>query len=79
MSDRAPSVREHAMLASSSELSWLALTTDQAQILSEVVAQNRSQICQQWSYGICDGLVQSLADIERAGGAYTHPPPLTRP
>lgn len=76
MSDHAPSVRERAMLAPSSELSWLALTTDQAQILSEVVAQNRSQICEQWSYGICDGLVQSLVDIERAGGAYTRGLPL---
>lgn len=75
----APAVRERAILAPSSELSWLALTADQAQILHRVVRENRADITQRWSPGIYDGLSQALCDIERAGGAYIRelPSPFT--
>ena len=63
-------VRERAMLAPSSELSWLALTTDQAQILYQLVHENRTDITRRWSHGIWDGLSEALCDVERAGGAY---------
>ena len=67
--------RERAILAPSSELSWLALTSDQAQILHRVVYENRAEITTRWSPGIFDGLRQSLSDVERAGGAYIRPLP----
>lgn len=67
---RAPPVREGAMLVPSSELSWLAMTADQAQILYRVVHENSADIKQRWSPGICDGLCRALCEIDRAGGAY---------
>lgn len=66
----APAFRERAILAPSSQLSWLALTTDQAQILYQIVHENRDDITRGWSHGIWDGLSEALCDIERAGGAY---------
>lgn len=58
------------MLASSSAVSWLALTRDQAQILNQIVLENGADIAQRWSPGILQGLCDSLHDIHRAGGAY---------
>lgn len=74
MTDAAPPFRERAMLAPSSELNWLALTTDQARILYQVVRDQRADITVRWSPGICDGLSQALCEIERAGGAYIRTP-----
>lgn len=57
------------------------MTPDQAQILYQVVLENRANITQRWSPGICDGLSEALCEIDRAGGAYIrelpplHPPP----
>jgi hypothetical protein len=75
----APSGRQGAMLAPSSDLSWLALTTDQATILYRLVHEHRGDITKRWSYGIWDGLSQALSDIKTAGGAYIRPlpPPTT--
>lgn len=58
------------MLIPSSELSWLALTRDQAHILYQLVHENRANIMHRWSPGIWDGLAQALYEIEMAGGAY---------
>ena len=66
----APSIRERAILAPSSALSWLALTRDQAQILYWLIHENQAVIIRRCSPGIWNGLSQSLFDIERAGGAY---------
>jgi hypothetical protein len=63
-------VHPDPLLVPSSELSWLALTSDQARILSRVVEQNRAYVTHRWSPGILDGLSEALGDIERAGGAY---------
>jgi hypothetical protein len=63
-------VRPDPLLVPSSKLSWLALTSDQARILYRVVQENRANITHRWSQGILEGLTESLADIERAGGAY---------
>jgi hypothetical protein len=62
--------RQSAMLVPSSQLSWLAMTKDQAKILYQIVHENRADITKRWSAGIRDGLYQSLYDVERAGGAY---------
>lgn len=72
-----PTVRERAMLVPSSELRWLAMTSDQAHILNQIVHRHRAGITERWSHGIFDGLSTSLSEIERAGGAYirTVPPP----
>ncbi len=76
-----PTCGRVTMLAPSRELSWLAMTPDQAQILYQVVLENRANITQRWSPGICDGLSEALCEIDRAGGAYIrelpplHPPP----
>lgn len=64
-------LRERALLVSSSELSWLALTADQARILRRLVHENRLDITRRWSHGIFDGLSRSLCEIDNAGGAYT--------
>lgn len=64
LTDRTP------MLVPTSGLSWLALTRSQAQLLHQVLNENRADITKRWSPGIFDGLAQSLCDIERAGGAY---------
>jgi hypothetical protein len=65
-----PPAREGALLVHSNELSWRALTSDQARILYRVVQENRANIKHRWSPGIFDGLSESLGEIERAGGAY---------
>jgi hypothetical protein len=64
-----------ALLVPSGDLKWLALTTDQAQILYELVRENRDDITRRWSHGIWDGLSEALRNIERGGGAYTRLPP----
>lgn len=66
------------LLVPRSELSWLALTSDQARILQRIIHDNRSQIRRQWSDGIFDGLGKSLHEVERAGGAYIRELPSRR-
>lgn len=58
------------MLAPRSELDWLAMTSDQAEILYQVIHENHRIITKRWSDGVFDGLCRSLCDIELAGGAY---------
>lgn len=65
--------RPGGILVPTRELSWLSLTADQAQILHQIIHENRENITKRWSWGIFDGLSESLCDIERAGGAYTRP------
>jgi hypothetical protein len=65
-----------AMLVPSSELSWLALTSDQAHILNQIIHRHRAGITECWSHGIFDGLSNSLCEIENAGGAYIREGPL---
>lgn len=79
MSDQAPTFRERAMLAPSTELRWLVLTQDQAQILRQLVLENRGNITEQWSYGVFDGLCTSLCEIDNAGGAYIRYAPASLP
>jgi hypothetical protein len=67
-----PPTREGAMLAPSAELSWLALTSDQARVLYQLVREQQADIKQRWSPGIWAGLHEALFDIEMAGGAYIH-------
>jgi hypothetical protein len=62
-----------AILVPTKELSWLAMTADQAQILYQVIREQRANITERWSHGIFMGLSDSLCDIHRAGGAYTRP------
>jgi hypothetical protein len=68
-------VREGAMLAPSRDLSWLALTADQAGILYRLVQEHRGEITKRWSHGIWDGLSEALSNIKTAGGAYIRPLP----
>jgi hypothetical protein len=63
--------REGAMLAPRAEMTWLALTSDQARILLRLVQEGRADITQRWSHGIWDGLYESLRNIDSCGGAYT--------
>jgi len=67
------------MLAPSSEVSWLALTKDQAQILYQLVHERRADITHRWSPGIWSGLSEALCDIDRAGGAYIRDLPSLSP
>ena len=69
------SFHEGAIVAPSSQFKWLALTTDQAQILCHVVRENRANITDRWSPGVWKGLSEALCDIDRAGGAYIRPLP----
>lgn len=45
------------------------LTMEQARILFDLVKDNRISIVAQWKLGIYDGLLMSLACIDRSGGA----------
>lgn len=70
--------RPRPLLVPRSELSWLALTSDQARILQRIIYDNRPQIRRQWSDGIFDGLTKSLYEVEGAGGAYIRELPTRR-
>jgi hypothetical protein len=67
------------MLAPRTEMTWLALTRDQARILLRLVQEGRANITERWSHGIWDGLSESLLDIASCGGAYTTKPTREEP
>lgn len=46
------------------------LTSEQAGILYDLVEANREALVSKWGFGVFDGLLQSLTNIERGGGAY---------
>lgn len=50
----------------------VALTSEQAQILYDLVEVNGSLIEARWSHGIWCGLLDTLLWIEAAGGAYVN-------
>lgn len=46
------------------------MTPDQAELLYDLVKEHREAIIARRSFGILDGLLQALAQIDRGGGAY---------
>jgi hypothetical protein len=66
-------MRPGAILGPSAELSYLAMTADQARILRQLAHERRAEIIQRWSIGIYDGLDEALWNIESAGAAYVRP------